>query len=121
MLPTEAQSQYSARRLVFARDQGVCADCGTIHAFNGPWQADHRIPLWKVHQSTYQEAVWYWRLVNLQTLCTEPCHRIKSSKETSERDHHKRLVKKRAGKAARQRLTRTIGGKIRDTRRKLPW
>ena len=101
----------------------MCADCGTTSSFVGPWQADHNIPLWKVpEKGGYVVRIWYWTLANLKTRCTK-CHTIKSGKETSERDHHKRLVKVKAGKPKRSKIVRKVGGGIRDDRkkRKLPW
>lgn len=118
--PPEVQSPAAARRLVFARDAGVCVDCGEIRAFDGGWHVDHNIPLWKVPLGDYDKRIWYWTLPNLVTRCIG-CHKLKSKREEAEQAHHDRLAKKRAGKAARQRLTRTISGKIKDTRRRLPW
>ena len=55
------------RRQVFARDNGICANCGQT---NEAWHADHIVP---VHKGG-----GYCDLDNFQTLCV-PCHQIKSN------------------------------------------
>ncbi len=76
-----ACSSSDQRRAVYARDKGVCARCGrdtdaerrghfrrlTYHNTGKLWQADHIKPL-----------------IDLQTLCTKPCH-VEKGKEDNRR------------------------------------
>lgn len=66
-----------ARRVVRARDHGICAACGvdTKAAHLGAWELDHRIPLIDGGSKDLQ---------NLQTLCV-PCHKAKTAREAGER------------------------------------
>lgn len=69
------------RKIVWRRDKGKCANCGTQCARKGPtgWDLDHIIPL---HLANGAE--WAWELPNLQTLC-KPCHKAKSASEATAR------------------------------------
>lgn len=55
------------------------------------WHVDHKIPLWKVRHMPEAQRVEYFKLHNLITRC-EPCHKIKSRKESSERAHYRALA-----------------------------
>lgn len=61
-----------ARRLVYARDRGVCALCGVQCDGAGQpfWQADHIVPV--------VEGGGACGLENLRTLC-EPCHKAETA------------------------------------------
>jgi hypothetical protein len=70
----------STRRAVFKRDRGVCCQCNTKCGKNTiPWHMDHRLPLIES-----QGDINYWKLPNLQTLCS-PCHITKTSQEATAR------------------------------------
>lgn len=64
-----ATSASDARRHVFKRDQGKCAECGVV---TDDWQADHIKPLCE-SDGEFE----YFRLSNLQTLCLVH-HKIKT-------------------------------------------
>lgn len=51
-----------ARRFLFKRDKGRCAQCGEVTA---DWQADHIVPL------RFAARPVHWTLENLQTLCVK--------------------------------------------------
>jgi 5-methylcytosine-specific restriction endonuclease McrA len=53
---------------------------------------DHIVPLIQANGD-----LQYWRLPNLQTLCT-PCHTIKTSREATERAAARRLLKEKDSK-----------------------
>jgi 5-methylcytosine-specific restriction endonuclease McrA len=63
------------RQHIFFRDNGVCAACGVQHRYNNAdWQADHILPLFMAFADSAA-----WDPENLQILCTDPCHKIKSA------------------------------------------
>lgn len=79
------------------RDHGRCAGCGQT---SKDWDVDHIIPLWMVDRED-DDAVFFYMLPNLQTLC-ERCHKEKSRRESTARAKANRiraqgglLVKKR--------------------------
>lgn len=61
-----------ARRAVWFRDRGICAQCGE---HDPDWQVDHKLRL-----RDCPRILAYWLLTNLQTLC-RPCHVRKTSEE----------------------------------------
>jgi len=70
----------TTRRVVYKRDRAKCAKCGSkCDRYKNPWHMDHIKPLIEA-----QGNLDYWRLQNLQTLCT-PCHTTKTSQEATER------------------------------------
>jgi 5-methylcytosine-specific restriction endonuclease McrA len=74
------------RQHIFFRDEGVCAMCHTAHRYNNAdWQADHVVPLFMA----YGDAS-FWEPENLQILCTDPCHKIKTK---SDRDRYSFVAK----------------------------
>ena len=81
----------TTRREVWRRDKGVCRGCGAVCARKGApkWHMDHIIPLIQA-----KGELKYWRLPNLQTLCT-PCHSVKTSREATERAVQRRLLKEK--------------------------
>lgn len=78
-----ASNPQFARIMVFARDRGICARCGT---FADQWHVDHEGPLVDAFGDFS-----YWELDNLVTLCVEH-HQAKTGRE-----------KKRLAKEKRQR------------------
>lgn len=63
------------RRHVFFRDNGACADCGTVHSYlDGDWEADHIVPLMVAFDDPS-----LWEPDNVRILCTTPCHVRKSA------------------------------------------
>lgn len=65
------------RRHVFFRDEGRCAACNKQHFYmNNDWQADHIEPLFMAFGDPE-----YWAPENVQLLCTEPCHKLKSAND----------------------------------------
>lgn len=80
-----------ARRLVFARDRGVCALCGVQCGDAGQpyWQADHIVPV--------VEGGGACGLENLRTLC-EACHKGETKKLARRRAEARRAA--RAGVVA---------------------
>lgn len=127
-----ATSPIVARALVFRRDMGICKHCGvdTIEDWApenlneviadiddfiaadtkwswsfghfGPWEVDHIYPLWLVDRGA-PDALKYWMLVNLQTLCP-PCHKLKSAEEAHSR---KKIRKARIRRRAEQQRTKS--------------
>lgn len=78
----------TTRRAVYRRDKGVCAECGAqCNDYPNPWHMDHIKPLIEA-----QGDINYWKLPNLQTLCT-PCHTAKTSREATERAAKRRAAK----------------------------
>jgi 5-methylcytosine-specific restriction endonuclease McrA len=76
------------RRAVFKRDKGKCAKCGVVTRYlRGAWDMDHIKPLIEA-----QGNLDYWRLPNLQTLCS-PCHTAKTSAEATARAAARRAAK----------------------------
>lgn len=71
----------NTRKAVWRRDKGVCRGCGVQCSRRGglKWHMDHIKPLIEALGN-----IDYWRLPNLQTLCTD-CHKAKTSKEATER------------------------------------
>jgi len=68
------------RRLVDqvkARDKYICQSCGRL---TEDGDCDHAIPTSKGGKT---------ELANLQWLCREPCHRLKTEKEAAESQGHK--------------------------------
>jgi 5-methylcytosine-specific restriction endonuclease McrA len=55
------------------------------------WHVDHKVPLWKVRHLPPLQRLEYFKLANLITRC-EPCHKLKSKKEASERAHFNELA-----------------------------
>ena len=78
------------RQAVWKRDLGRCAKCGFVCARKGApkWHMDHIVPLIEA-----QGDLKYWKMPNLQTLCT-PCHTAKTSQEATERAAKRRAAKK---------------------------
>lgn len=98
-----AHCKTKLRRLVKYTERYNIVDIdadGTRHYY--PWtelklawvcEVDHRIPLWKVETvSDVRARVWYFGPDNLQLLCP-PCHAEKTSLETTERAHERRMTK----------------------------
>lgn len=79
----------ATRRAVRKRDKGVCAQCGVQCTDKGTtkWHMDHIVPLIEA-----QGDIKYWRLPNLQTLCTD-CHKIKTALEAAQRAAKRREEK----------------------------
>lgn len=67
----------------------------------GQWHADHIYPLWLVDRED-PDALRYWGLDNLQTLCG-PCHEAKSAEETKRRAKVNRIQKKARGETKPKR------------------
>lgn len=65
------------------------------------WQGDHVVPLWSVDRDA-EDAMRYWGLENLQTLCT-PCHLDKTAAEAAQRAKELRLRQKAAGTVTRRK------------------
>ena len=58
------------RRVVWARDRGVCANCGdACGTLRGPWIAEHRMALFLGGDGS---------LSNVQTLCAAKCDKVKT-------------------------------------------
>jgi 5-methylcytosine-specific restriction endonuclease McrA len=75
------------RQHVFFRDDGVCGMCGTKHRYNNAdWEADHIEPLF----TAFGDAS-YFEPENVQILCHDPCHKIKSA---ADREKYGFLMKK---------------------------
>lgn len=77
----------TTRRAVLKRDKGVCRGCGVQCSGKGAtrWHMDHIQPLIEA-----QGNMDFWRLGNLQTLCTA-CHKEKTSREATERAEKRKL------------------------------
>lgn len=75
------------RQAVYARDHGVCQQCGLI----GEWEADHILPVFMGGGACGLE--------NLQTLCKD-CHKEKSVHSLS----HHRFISSQAASTAAIRL-----------------
>lgn len=54
------------------------------------WQADHKIPLWKIRHLPDLQRLEYFKLANLITRCHR-CHQFKTDEEAAERAKYKRL------------------------------
>lgn len=77
-----ATRSATQRQLLWRRDKGRCAACGTTHPRNGAWAADHIHPLHLVDRTLdWHALVRFWSLENLQTLCQDPCHAHKTVAE----------------------------------------
>lgn len=74
------------RMAVYKRDKAKCACCG-IHCGKGVWHMDHIKPLYQANGD-----IDYWRLGNLQTLCTE-CHKDKTILEAKDRAQLRKKAK----------------------------
>lgn len=90
----------ATRRDVFARDGGVCAECGGDSAPCKIWHHDHERPLWQAAFAT--DPAWFWSLENSQTLCTLH-HDRKTRREATMRAKEKRLRAKAAGLVTRRK------------------
>lgn len=65
------------RQHVFLRDEGYCAHCKKQWKYlSDPWQADHEQPLFMAFGNPD-----FWEPENVQILCTDPCHKIKSKSD----------------------------------------
>ena len=93
-----------ARRVVFERDQGACAQCDEA---DPQWELDHKIPLF----SLFSLEISHWTINNTQTLC-QRCHTRKSSAEAATRGKNQRLQKQLEGKPKRKRTTRKVSGEV---------
>ena len=69
-----------ARKHVWLRDQGRCAECGKQCTRRG-WDLDHIKPLMEQKGKSEKELDWsYYWLDNMQTLC-KPCHKEKTKQD----------------------------------------
>lgn len=76
LLRTDAKMM---RQHVFFRDNGVCAMCKTEHRYNNAdWQADHIVPLFMAYGDPS-----FWEPENVQILCTDPCHKLKTKNDAA--------------------------------------
>lgn len=65
------------RQHIFVRDDGRCARCGTVWAYNSAdWEADHVEPLREAYGDPR-----FWEPENLQILCNDPCHKDKTRED----------------------------------------
>lgn len=104
-------STVYVREKVYARDHGICAACGRDCSKpagggyqgrqfvfpRGDWDADHVVPLADGGRHS---------MVNLQTLCHEPCHARKTAKENAKRRDAKWLLKWAKREVRRRRSQR---------------
>ena len=79
------------RKLVWRRDKGKCASCGTKCDRKGTngWHMDHRVPIFLANSE-----LWVWELPNLQTLC-KSCHKEKTTAEAGIRAHMRKSINTR--------------------------
>jgi 5-methylcytosine-specific restriction endonuclease McrA len=83
------------RRACQTRDKGVCVGCGTSGV---PWAADHIQALHNLPPSLpFPDALRYWRIENLQTLCRDRCHRAKTIGEVKANAKVKRIRRRLDG------------------------
>lgn len=75
------------RFFVFKRDGGRCAECGRVHAWNGPWEADHILQLALANGDPER-----WAPENVRILCVDPCHKAKSKADAAERAAHRKAM-----------------------------
>lgn len=75
-------ARWKALRLrIFLRDGYTCQMCGRLQGDTSKLTCDHRRP----HRG---DEVLFWDELNLQTLCTEPCHvKHKQAQEQDSRHH----------------------------------
>jgi 5-methylcytosine-specific restriction protein A len=73
--PSDAKWQ-AVRRVVLARDKGLCVHCAASGHVSLARDVDHRIPLWQGGAALDP--------ANLQSLC-RPCHKAKTAAEASAR------------------------------------
>ena len=88
-------TSYAQRKAVFGRDNGVCSCCGrrftSLPTFTVLFEADHVQALHNLRPSIpFPEALKYWRIGNLQTLCPG-CHKTKSARELTANAKVKRI------------------------------
>ena len=69
--PSDAKWQ-AVRRVVLARDRGLCVACGATGHVALARDVDHRVPLWQGGAALDP--------ANLQSLCV-PCHKAKTAAE----------------------------------------
>ena len=86
-----------ARRIVFERDHGACAKCGTV---SRDWELDHVVPLWSVDRDA-PGALAFWQLANMQTLCPLH-HKEKTAAEAGQRSGARKI--QAAESAGQERL-----------------
>lgn len=92
-------SSAAQRRAVYARDKGICCDCGTdcgsknYHADHD--RALHALPL-SGPRSAYPEILWFWGIKNLRLLCHR-CHLKKTIAENVANAKVRRLVARLTG------------------------
>ena len=94
----------SQRNAVWARDKGVCKQCGVPVKM---WQADHIVPLHSIPPSQledYPNCLRFWCIENLQTLCYDH-HTAKTAAEATARAKVKRIRARIEGtRRARKKL-----------------
>lgn len=83
---------------IFERFRGRCPGCGRL-LVPGRWVLDHVVPLADGGANAED---------NLQPLCTDPCHKIKTGQEATERAPIRR---KRAKAIGAKRRRKTIPGR----------
>lgn len=75
------------RRAVLRRDKAICASCGVKCSYGNPWHVDHIKPLVEANGD-----IEYWKLPNLQTLCSD-CHKKKTGQEATQRAEKRKSLK----------------------------
>lgn len=108
----------ATRRAVWDRDEGRCYICGKQHqatprliwtdeygdigkgtlpqshigwTLPSGWQAEHKVPLWKVAHLPDAERLKYFLLDNIGIACDRPCHENKTRAEATERAKLERI------------------------------
>lgn len=78
----------TTKKEIYKRDKGICVICKT-QTERKKWDLDHIIPL---IESKGKPDLSFWQKGNLQTLC-KPCHKLKTSAESTERARLRKLNK----------------------------
>lgn len=114
-------SSSQQRAAVFARDHGICCDCGKDCSASGEWDAEHDVALHAIppYKSEYPAVLEFWGLGNLKTRCrgVGGCHHAKTRHEAKNRAKWKRIKRKLALPARKKKSAHGINKKKQSFKR----
>ena len=98
-IATRLPRRSSLRAKVFARDRGVCCDCGRdTEAVRVKWESEHELALDEGGRD---------ELENLRTRC-RPCHKEKTAEQAARKAKQRKLIGRKFLETRKRRLE-TIG------------